>query len=101
VVTGRCQGWVGNRSIHFPLSLGKVRSPHVYINQRLQIVYSSWWWAMCRSKHVEPSKNFGIINFITRLHLVCISTVQNISLRVFINFCIRFKKKNQQIKIFQ
>ena len=29
---------------------------------------------MCRSKHVEPSINFGIINYITRLHLVGIST---------------------------
>jgi len=33
-------------------------------------VYSSWWWAVCRSKHVEPSINVGIINSITRLHLV-------------------------------
>jgi len=31
---------------------------------------SSWWWAICRSKHVEPSINVGIINSITRLHLV-------------------------------
>jgi len=24
-----------------------------YINQRLQIkVWNSWWWAVCRSKHV-------------------------------------------------
>ena len=29
---------------------------------------------MCRLKHVEPSINFGIINFITNLHLVGIST---------------------------
>ena len=28
---------------------------------------------MCRSKHVEPSVNFGIINSITKLHLVGIS----------------------------
>jgi hypothetical protein len=27
-----------------------------------------------RSKHVEPLKNFGIINSITKLHLVGIST---------------------------
>ena len=26
--------------------------------------------AVCRSKHVEPSINVGIINSITRLHLV-------------------------------
>jgi len=30
---------------------------------------------VCRSKHVEPSINFGIINSITKLHLVGISTV--------------------------
>ena len=29
---------------------------------------------MCRSKHVEPLKNFGIINSTTKLHLVGIST---------------------------
>ena len=29
---------------------------------------------MCRSKHVEPSINFGIINSITKLQLVGIST---------------------------
>ena len=29
---------------------------------------------MCRSKHVEPSINFGIINSITKLHLVGVST---------------------------
>ena len=29
---------------------------------------------MCRSKHVGPSLNFGIINSITKLHLVGIST---------------------------
>ena len=29
---------------------------------------------MCRSKHVEPSINFGIINSITKLHLDGIST---------------------------
>jgi hypothetical protein len=56
VVTGRSQVWVG-------------RSPHAYVNQGLQI-QSSWWWAVCRSKHVEPSINGGIINSITRLHLV-------------------------------
>jgi hypothetical protein len=29
---------------------------------------------VCRSKHVEPLKNFGIINSIAKLHLVGIST---------------------------
>jgi len=29
---------------------------------------------VCRSKHVEPSINFGIINSITKLHLVGIFT---------------------------
>ena len=31
---------------------------------------------MCRSKHVEPLKNFGMIYSITKLHLVGISTEQ-------------------------
>jgi hypothetical protein len=30
---------------------------------------------MCRSKHVEPLKNFEIINSITKLHVVGISTL--------------------------
>ena len=29
---------------------------------------------MCRSKHVEPSIDFGIINSITKIHLVGISS---------------------------
>jgi hypothetical protein len=37
-------------------------------------VQSSWWWAVCRSKHVEPLINFEIINSSTKLHLVGIST---------------------------
>jgi len=42
----------------------------VYNPEAANTVYSSWWWAVCCSKHVEPSINFGIINSITRLHLV-------------------------------
>jgi len=34
---------------------------------------------VCRSKHVEPLKNFGIITSITKLHLVYISTECEIS----------------------
>jgi hypothetical protein len=33
MVTDRCQGLVGN----FPVSFGNGRSPHVYVNQRLQM----------------------------------------------------------------
>jgi len=33
---------------------------------------------VCRSKHVEPLKNFGIINSITKLHLVGISTESSV-----------------------
>jgi len=43
VVTGCCPRWMGSHPA---------------------------WWAVCRSKHVELSINFGIINSITRLHLV-------------------------------
>jgi len=42
----------------------------VYKSEAANTVYSSWWWAVCRSKHVEPSINFWIINSITRLHHV-------------------------------
>ena len=46
----------------------------VYKPEAANTVWSSWWWAVSRLKHVEPSINFGIINSITNLHLVCIST---------------------------
>jgi len=45
-----------------------------YKPEAANTVWSSWWWAVCRSKHVEPLKSFGIINSITKLHLVGIST---------------------------
>jgi hypothetical protein len=32
---------------------------------------------VCRSKHVEPSVNLGIINSITKLHLVVVSTISS------------------------
>jgi len=42
----------------------------VYKPEAANTVWSSWWWVICRSKHVEPSANSGIINSVTRLHLV-------------------------------
>ena len=42
----------------------------VYKPEAANTVWSSWWWAVCRSKHLESSIGFGIINSITRLHLV-------------------------------
>jgi hypothetical protein len=42
----------------------------VYKPEAANTVWSSWWWAVCRSKHAEPSVSFGIINSIIRLHLV-------------------------------
>ena len=42
----------------------------VYKTEAANAVWCSWWWAVCRSKHIEPSINFVIINSITRLHLV-------------------------------
>jgi hypothetical protein len=60
---------------HFPLSLSNDRSPHGYINQRLQIQFRAPDdERYARLKHVEPSINFGVINSITKLHLVGIST---------------------------
>jgi len=32
--------------------------------------FSSWWWVVCRPKHVEQLRNTGIINSTTWLHLV-------------------------------
>jgi hypothetical protein len=40
-------------------------------NQGLQLQYmSSWWWAVCRLKHVERLRNIWIINSTTRSHLL-------------------------------
>jgi len=46
----------------------------VYKPEAANTVQSAWSWAVCRSKHVEPSVNFVMVNFITKLHLVGIST---------------------------
>ena len=61
VVTGRSQVW---------LRLDYGRSPHAYVNQRLQIQLELLMMRVFRSKHVEPLMNGGIINSVTRLHLV-------------------------------
>jgi hypothetical protein len=66
VVTSRCPGWVA-----VPTQPGQWPvTTWVYKPEAANTVWSSWWWVLCRSKHVEPSTNFGIINSITRLHLV-------------------------------
>ena len=43
---------------------------HTHVVTGRSQVKSSWWWAVCRSKHLELSMNGGIINSVTRLHLV-------------------------------
>jgi hypothetical protein len=45
-----------------------------YKPEAANIVQSSRRGVVCCSKHVEPTINFGIINSITKLHLVAIST---------------------------
>jgi len=72
VVTGRCQGWVGNSFPTQPWQ--RPVTTWEYKPEAANTVWSSWWWAVCRSKHVEPSINFGIINSITKLHFVGIPT---------------------------
>jgi hypothetical protein len=54
----------------FPLRLDYGRSPHAYINQRLQIQLELLMMSGVPLEHVEPSVNGGIINSITSLHLV-------------------------------
>jgi hypothetical protein len=51
----------------FPLRLDYGQSPHAYVKQKLQIQLQL---LMMNGVHVEPSMNGGIINSITRLHLV-------------------------------
>jgi hypothetical protein len=52
------------------LILDYSRSPHAYVNQRLQIQLELLMMSGVRSKHVEPLMNGGIINSVTMLHLV-------------------------------
>ena len=60
---------------HFPLSLGNGRSPHGHINQRLQIQFRAPDDERCAARNMlSILKNLGIINSITKLHFVGIST---------------------------
>jgi hypothetical protein len=63
-------GW--RLSLHWLRHRSGNRQPKTYVKPEAVItVLSSWWWAVCRPKHVEHLRNTGIINFTTRLHLVC------------------------------
>jgi hypothetical protein len=57
-----------------PLSWQRPITTWIYKPEAANAFQSSWWWAVCHSKHAEPSINFEIINSITKLHLVGIST---------------------------
>ena len=53
------------------LSHSSGRQPKTYVKPETAItVLSSWWWAVCRPKHVEQLRNIGIINCTTQPHLV-------------------------------
>jgi len=55
--------------------LGNGRSPYGYINQRLQIQFKAPDDEQCVARNMlSLKKNFGIINSITKLHLVGFST---------------------------
>ena len=56
--------WVPTQTWQRPVTTRVCKPEAVYTG------LCSWWWAICRSKHVEPSAKVGIINSITRLHLV-------------------------------
>jgi len=50
---------------------------------------------MMSSKHVEPSINFGIINSVTKLHLVGISTESStMHGSMNIKFCLEFQQRS-------
>jgi hypothetical protein len=54
-----------------PLSHESCRLSQTYVKPEATItVFSSWWWAICRSKHVEQLRNIGIKNSTTRSILV-------------------------------
>jgi len=63
VVASSCHGWVG--------SYDSCWQPQTYVKPEAAItVLSSWWWAVCRLKHVEQLRKTEIINSTTRSHLV-------------------------------
>jgi len=64
VVTGCSQVWVGTQCNRIYYS-----TVHWSLNM-FRAAYRSSSGAVCRSKHVEPSMNGGIINSVTKLHLV-------------------------------
>jgi hypothetical protein len=45
-------------------------SHHVYVKHGLQIQFGAPDDGRCAARNVEPSINVGIINSITRLHLI-------------------------------
>jgi len=56
-----CPGWVGTA---VPTqSEQRSVTTCVYKPEAANTVWSSWWWAICRSKNVEPSINFWNNNF--------------------------------------
>jgi len=74
MVTVRWQGWVGNANAFPTQPWQRPVTIWAYKPEAANKVWSSWWWVVCRSKHIQPSINFGIVNSITKLHLVGIST---------------------------
>jgi hypothetical protein len=61
LVVGRCDGW----------AIAAADNQKCMWNQKLQLQFlSSWWWAVCRPKHVEQLRNIGVIHSSTRVHLV-------------------------------
>jgi hypothetical protein len=56
-----CHGWVGTEC---PLSHDRCRQPQTYVKPEaaIRVFLSSYWWAVCRAKHVEQLSNNGIIN---------------------------------------
>jgi hypothetical protein len=62
-----CSLWFIYPCGDWPLS--RLVTTGVFKPDAANTVWSSWWWLVCRSKHVETSLSFGI-NSITRLHLV-------------------------------
>jgi len=59
----------------FPTQPSNGRSPYGHINQRLQIQFRAPDDERCAARNMlSLKKNFGIINSITKLHLVDIST---------------------------
>jgi hypothetical protein len=59
---------------------------------------NSWWWAVCRPKHVEQLRNNGIINSTTRLHFFFVLSMNFSTVHIYTQTIHRMTQNKQYLK---